>query len=231
MLHAQVADHLRLAVHLVLRGAVDLDQQHRAATLVVEMLVQILAGSFHREAVHELDRGWDDAQPADDHRHDLDRALHIREQYQQVGFRFWEGRELDGRAGYDPQGAFRADVNALQVVTRNVLDDLTTDPNHIASWCYHLHAGNVAVGHAILDSLAAAGIFRDVPADLAGLEAHRIAGEEQAVVCDNSIDLVGHNTRLDFDHHVLQVNVEHLVHFFKSHQDAAVQRDRAPGKT
>ena len=61
----------------------------------------------------------------DDHRHDLDRALHIGKQHQQIGFRFRQRHELIVALVTTPQRPFRADVEALQVVTET---SLTTFP-------------------------------------------------------------------------------------------------------
>jgi hypothetical protein len=90
--------------------------------------------------------------------------------------------ELDDRLGDDAEGALAADHELLEVVAGDVLGELAAEPDDLAGGGDELQAEDVAAGDAVLDGLAAAGVLRDVAADLAGLHAHGVAGEEQAVL-------------------------------------------------
>ena len=132
--------------------------------------------------------------------------------------------------GEDAQRALRADHQADEVVAGNVLDELAAELDDLAGGRDDLQAGDVTAGDAVLDGLAAAGVLGDVAADVAGLQAHRIAGEEQALVGDGLVDLVGDDARLDDDHQVRRVDLEDAVHAVAQQDDAAHDRHGPAGE-
>jgi hypothetical protein len=91
-------------------------------------------------------------------------------------------------------------------------------------------AEDVAAGDAVLDGLAAAGVVGDVAADLAGLDAHRIAGEEEAVLLDEERQVVRDQAGLDRDREVREVEVDDVAHALERQDDAAEDGDGAAGE-
>ena len=130
----------------------------------------------------------------------------------------------------DAERALGADQQVHQVVAGDVLDALAAELDDLAGRRDDLQADDVAAGDAVLDRLAAARVLGDVAADEAGLEAHRVAGVEEAEVLDRVVDLVGDDARLDDRDQVGLVDLEDAVHPVDQEDDAAEDRDRPAGE-
>jgi hypothetical protein len=118
----------------------------------------------------------------------------------------------------------------FEVVAADVLGEFAAEPHDVAGGGDQLEAEDVAAGDAVLDGFAAAGVLGDVAADLAGFDAHGVAGEEEAVFGDQVGEVVGDHAGLYGDGHVVEVEVDEFVHAFEADEDAAEDGDGAAGE-
>ncbi len=82
--------------------------------------------------------------------------------------------------GDDPERALRADQQVLDVVAGDVLADPAAEPGQLARRERDLQAAHPGAGHAVLQRMRAAGVRRDVAADLRLLGGARVRGRTAA---------------------------------------------------
>ncbi|SCI88739.1 Uncharacterised protein [uncultured Ruminococcus sp.] len=140
-----------------------------------------------------------------------------------------QGTELQRDFRYDAQGAFGTADELFQAVACRTFLQARADVDDVACRRDDLHAVNLVARRAVFDGLVAAGVGRDVAADLAAVGAAGVAGIEQAVFVDRLLDDAGADAGLNDGVHVVRINFQDFVHAVQLHDHAAVDGDGAAG--
>ncbi len=218
-LRADPLDRLEILRHL-LGTAVELDDQHRAATRRVVRPERRL-GRLDRDRVHHLDRRRGDPR-ADDPRHRLARLVGLDEAGEQRANRRRGTQDPQRQLGRDPERALGADEHAEQIgplVPDRQLDQLTVGQ-------HDLRRQDVVDREAVLQAVRAARVLRDVAADRADLLRGRVGRVVEAVIGDGARDVEIGDTRLDHDMAAVGVDLEHPVHPRQRDHDPLRDRQR-----
>jgi hypothetical protein len=121
----------------------------------------------------------------------------------------------------------RADQQVLQVVAGDVLARPAADVNELA-WSEHdLEAGHPRAGHAVLQRVRAAGVRRDVAADLRLLRGARVRPEEQAVLAREAPHVARAHTGLRIDPPQRRLELAHAAQALERDDDTTSHRHRA----
>ena len=208
-------------------GPVELDEEHRGGPLRVPAVHRGLR-RLDGQRVHHLDRGGHDP-GADDVGNRaaarLQRVVGGEHQVHRLGRR----RQLDDDLGGDAERALRAGERAEQVVAA---DDTgaVAEPGQLAGRRDDLEPEHVVDGEAVLETVGAAGVLRDVPADGADDLRRRVGRVEQPVRPDGlGHREVGH-ARLDDRPAGDRVDFEDAAHPGHDDQHALGMRHRAAGQ-
>ena len=179
-----------------------------------------------RSSVEVLQRGNDKPVPE----HGLDGCAAILSGRVEGGHRIRSIRrwkEAEPRRCDDPQGAFRADEEALQIEARDVLANRTADRDDLTGRQDRFQPRDPRAGDAVLERVRAAGVGRYVPADLGLLGRAGIRREEEAAFTNDAAELRSPETCLDPDAPEERLERAHAREPLQRDDDAAVQRDRS----
>ena len=149
------------------------------------------------------------------------------EKAEEVHLGLGQRHQLQGNLGKYPKRPLASHHEAYHVVAGHVLNAFAAHANDLPRGRDHLQAYHVAPGHAVLDGLAAAGVFRDVAADVAGLEAHGVAGVEEAVALVHVCYILCNHARLEGDSHIFRVDLDDAVETVGHERNTAEKRHRA----
>ncbi len=153
------------------RGAVELDDEHRAGAVGV-VAVHRRLGGLDRERVHHLDRRGHDA-GRDDRRRGGTGVVGALEPDEEGAHLLGQPDQPDGHRGDDAERPLRADDGAEQVVA-GAVGRGAAQRHRVAVGGDEVGADDVVGGEAVLQAVRAAGVLRDVAADRADLLARRV---------------------------------------------------------
>src|SRR5580693_2301021 len=211
----------------VIRGPVELDDQHRAGSLGVAAGHRGLGG-LDRECVHHLDRGGQDA-GADDRRNGGTTGSHGPERGQQGGHRLRNPGQLHDDLGSDAERALGADERANQVIAGGGAGAVA-QPDQLPVRGHDLQASHVMHGEAVFEAVRPTGVLRHVAADRADHLAGRVGRvEEPERLSGLAHGQVG-DAGLDDGPPALLVDRDDAAHLGGDDQDAVGPGERPAGQ-
>ena len=222
-LAADRGDALGLRLHLGAR-AVELDEQHRAGAVGIDLAHRGIHRADHRVVEH-LERGGNDA-GGDDRGDGLRGFNQARERRERRFHGLGRVEQPHGDRGDQAERPLVADDRPREVVTR-AIGGLAADADHIARPRDDLEPEHVIRRDAVLETVRAARVGRDVAADRGDHLTGGIGREEPAAVAHGirqpQIDEPG----LHRGAAVGEVELEDLRHARHRDHDAALGRRRA----
>ena len=144
-------------------------------------------------------------------RHGLYRRFRIGEKGEQRGAVFHEGLESEDYLRHVAESALRTDEELLQAVAGDVLHQLASERQYLSRRQHYLQSQHIAHRDAILDGVAAARVFRDVAADMAGEHAHRVSRIGEPLFGGRGVYLAGDDARFGDGHEVFRVYFYYAV--------------------
>jgi hypothetical protein len=208
--------------------AFDLDQKNGGA-VHGKASVDVVFDGAQSPAVEHFAGGGSDGACGDVHNGlcgVIDRIENSEKRFHGLGF----AREFDGDFGDESEGAFRADKKAGEIEA-GCFAVLAADAKDFTVWEDELEGGDVIGSDAVGESVRAAGIFRDVAADGAGLPTGRIGSEVEAVRFGGAGELVVDDAGLHDGALIFGVHFKNAVHTRKNNHHAAGAGKRTAGKT
>src|SRR5215218_3687820 len=223
---ADVDDAIELVRHLGL-GTVQLHDQDRAR--LREARVHRDLDRLDGEGVHHLDRRRDDPL-ADDPRDGAARLLSVLERRQKRPHRLRLTDYTQRYLGRYPQRPLRAHERPDQVVSRRVGGLPAAAVRHRAVGQNHLRPHDVVRRETVFQTMYAARVLRQVPADGGDDLARRVRGVVVAFVGDLLRDPHVDHTGLDDHPLVRDVHLEDLAHPRHDDEHPRLDRERPAGE-
>ena len=165
------------------------------------------------------------------------RTLETRQHFQNVGevfdaehhhhLRRRHFREPHLRFDDETERAFGADEQMTQVVAGRVLHETVIQVEHRAGAGDHFQSGDPVARETVADHADAAGVRRDVAADLARTGRREVDRIEQTALRRVILQRFGDDARLTPHDAVGFVEIEDAVHAIERHDDLAVRCNRA----